>query len=72
MTAVKSFADTFKPSMIRVYEPRKVVAIRNPSDECGIRSVIRESSGNASLSFGRYVTRAGMDRRFARIMAVKG
>lgn len=69
MFSLKKFADTFRVSHVRVHEPRNVSVFGNPSDGCASRVVARVSSGNASLSFGRYITQADMDARYERIMS---
>ena len=71
MISLKRFVDTFKVSYVRVHEPQNVSMFGNPSEGCASRTVARVSSGNASLSFGRYVTQADMDGRCERIMAAK-
>ena len=71
MISLKRLIDTFKVSHVRVHEPQSVFVFSNPSEGCASRTVARVSSGNASLSFGRYITQADMDGRYERIMAAK-
>ena len=71
MISLKGFIDTFRVSHVRVHEPRNGFSFSNPSEGCAPRAVARVSSGNAKLSFGRYITQADMDGRYERIMAAR-
>jgi len=71
LAAIRAIKDTFRVSHVRVHEPRNGFVFSNPSEGCASRVVARVSSGNASLSFGHYITQADMDCRFERIMSAK-
>ena len=71
MISPKEMIDTFRVSHVRVHLPRKTTVFCNPSDGCAVRAVASRSSGNASLSFGRYITQDGLDSRFARLMSAQ-
>jgi len=71
MMSPREMADTFRASRVRVHLPRKAVKFCNPGERCSVRAVASISSGNASLSHGRYVTQKELDGRFARIMSAQ-
>ena len=69
MISLRKFTDAFRVPHVNVHEPRIVLVFGNPREGCASRTVPRVLSGNASLSFGRYITQADMDSRYERIMS---
>ena len=63
--------DTLKTSQVRVHIARDISKVKNPSEECERRAVIRQASGNARLAFGKYVSQAQIDARAERIFSAE-